>query len=241
MVSFHISIFFSIFIYIFVLQHPLPACASGEWGPAKAIRHFNIQPLSHFQAIFETHNLPITINFKCPKQLKFHGKLNSNQYSSISNDHNIISNSSTTNSLDQYVKYEYDEYDFIITFIIQLPHEGQYGIDLYARDPEYQTEKRTMSHCCKYIINYSKPSIIDVVPPPTNNNNNNNNNHLYHDYSFDSPKSNGQQRMISPRNSSNFNESERSLSPRKFHVYVIKSISGRTLESLEEYQDENIV
>ena len=84
-------------------------------------------------------------------------------------------------------------------------------MDLYARDPEFQIEKRTMSHCCKYIINYSKSS-PDNTTNSTNNNNNNNNNHLYHDYSFDSPKSNRQQRMISPRP----NQPERSLSPRKF-------------------------
>ncbi|CAF1546304.1 unnamed protein product, partial [Adineta ricciae] len=113
-------------------MHPLPACASGEWGPAKAIRHFNICPLTHFQAIFETHQLPIIIKFRCPKQLKFHGKLSSNQYSSINHDQSIISNSAASNGLDKYVKYEYDEYDFIISFIIHLPHDGQYGIDLYA-------------------------------------------------------------------------------------------------------------
>jgi hypothetical protein len=112
--------------------------------------------------------------------------------------------------LDKYVKYEYDERDLIITFVVQLPNEGQYGIDLYARDPEYQTEKRTMSHCCKYIINYSKSSVVDTATA----NNNNNNNHLYHDYSFDSPKSNREQKVISPRS----NQLERSLSPRKFHV-----------------------
>ncbi|CAF3627643.1 unnamed protein product [Adineta steineri] len=198
-------------------MHPLPACASGEWGPAKAIRHFNICPLTHFQAIFETHQLPITIKFRCPKQLKFHGKLSSNQYPSINHDHSIISNSATSNTLDKYVKYEYDEFDFIISFIIQLPHDGQYGIDLYARDPEYQTEKRTMSHCCKYVINYSKPPAVDpttTAAATANNNNNNNNNSLYHDYSFDSGKTNGQQRMTSPRTNSTFNQSERSLSPR---------------------------
>ncbi|CAF3877344.1 unnamed protein product, partial [Adineta steineri] len=190
-----------------------------EWGPAKAIRHFNICPLTHFQAIFETHQLPITIKFRCPKQLKFHGKLSSNQYPSINHDHSIISNSATSNTLDKYVKYEYDEFDFIISFIIQLPHDGQYGIDLYARDPEYQTEKRTMSHCCKYVINYSKPPAVDptttaAAAATANNNNNNNNNSLYHDYSFDSGKTNGQQRMTSPRTNSTFNQSERSLSPR---------------------------
>ena len=145
-----------------------------------------------------------------------------------------MSNSATSNALDKYVKYEYDEFEFIITFVIQLPHEGQFGIDLYARDPEFQTEKRTMSHCCKYIINYSKPAIIDTIPTTTTttNNNNNNNNHLYHDYSFDSAKSNGQQRRMSPRSNSTFNQSEQSLSPREFHVYVMKSISGRACESL---------
>lgn len=178
--------------------------------------------MTHFQAIFETHQLPIIIKFRCPKQLKFHGKLSSNQYSSINQDQSIISNSATSNGLDKYVKYEYDEYDFIISFIIHLPHDGQYGIDLYARDPEYQAEKRTMSHCCKYIINYSKPPTVDTTitapasttTPPTNTPSNNN--HLYHDYSFDSAKSNGQQRMTSPHSNATFYQSERSVSPRKF-------------------------
>jgi hypothetical protein len=98
------------------------------------------------------------MKFQCPKILKFHGKLNSNQYSSIHNNNNTMPSSSTPNILDKYVKYEYNEEDFVITFIIQLPNEGQYGLDIYARDPEYQTERRTMSHCCKYIINYSKTS-----------------------------------------------------------------------------------
>ncbi len=154
-------------------------------------------------AIFETHHLPILIKFRSPKQLKFHGKLNSNQYL----EQTSASNSSTSNALDKYVTYEYDEHDFIITFIVQLPNEGQYGIDLYARDPEYQTEKRTMSHCCKYIINYSKSSTMET--PTTINNNN----HLYHDYSFDNTKSNRQQRVMSPRH----NQPERSLSPRKLN------------------------
>jgi len=172
-------------------MHPLPACAAGEWGPAKAIRHFNIHPLTHFQAIFEVHQLPILIKFRCPKQLKFHGKLSSNQHSDL--------NSSTTTQLDKYVKYEYDEYDFSIIFVIQLPNEGQYGLDLYARDPDYQTEKRTMSHCCKYIINYSKTTKT-IDKPSTNT-------QMYHDYSFDNAKD--------KHMSSRVNPPERSLSPRK--------------------------
>ncbi|CAF4339971.1 unnamed protein product, partial [Rotaria magnacalcarata] len=39
------------------------------------------------------------------------------------------------NILDKYVKYEYNEQDLTITFMINLPTEGQYGLDIYARDP----------------------------------------------------------------------------------------------------------
>jgi len=118
-------------------------------------------------------------------------------------------NTALLHTLDKYVKYEYNEQDFIITFIIQLPNEGQYGLDIYARDPEYQTEKRTMSHCCKYIINYSTgsvPSSSSAVETTKIHN------HMYHDYSFDSSKSNEQQ--INSKN--NDNKPRRSLSPCKY-------------------------
>ncbi|CAF3461873.1 unnamed protein product [Rotaria socialis] len=200
-------------------MHPLPACASGEWGPTKAIRHFSIHPLTHFQSIFETNHLPILIKFQCPKILKFHGKLNSNQHATVpnNNNNNTMPSTAVPNILDKYVKYEYSEQDLTITFMINLPTEGQYGFDIYARDPEYQSEKRTMSHCCKYIINYSKtsmPSPAPIIETKTNNNN------FYHDYSFDNPKSNGQQRIGSSTNS----KIERSLSPR--------SISSNSSSSL---------
>ncbi|UJR15078.1 hypothetical protein I4U23_002045 [Adineta vaga] len=187
-------------------MHPLPACASGEWGPAKAIRHFNIHPLTHLQSIFETHHLPITIKFKCPKILKFHGKLNSNRHSS-NQANNPTPNAASQNTLDKYVRYEYNEQDLIATFIIQLPNEGQFGLDIYARDPEYQTEKRTMSHCCKYIINYTKAAISTPTTIETNQN------QMYHDYSFENTKSTEQKRMLSPRLATK-DSKERSLSPR---------------------------
>lgn len=113
------------------------------------------------------------MKFKCPKVLKFHGKLSSNQYSTPSK--NSVASTATAHILDQYVKYDYDEVNFIITFIIHLPNEGQYGFDVYARDPDYQSEKRTMSHCCKYIINYAK------IPPMLPSNHSENHAH----YSFD--------------------------------------------------------
>ncbi|CAF0777169.1 unnamed protein product [Didymodactylos carnosus] len=207
-------------------MHPLPSCASGEWGPMKAIRHFNIIPLTHVNAIFETTHSPVYIKFKCPKQLKFHGKLNSNQYVNINDSH----------PLDKYVKYEYDEHEYIITFIIYLPIEGQYGLDVYARDPDYQTEKRTMSHCCKYIINYSKTATTAPVSSKTSDQQNSNNNQLmmskfdngrlsqYEEHQLATNNQNStnnnsnQYRIVSPRVTSSTSTSiqsklERNLSP----------------------------
>ena len=58
------------------------------------------------------------------------------------------------NDLDKLVRHE--QTTSILTVFVNLPEEGQYGLDIYARDPDYQAEKRTMSHCCKYLINFNK-------------------------------------------------------------------------------------
>jgi hypothetical protein len=130
-------------------MHPLPACASGEWGPMKAERHFNIIPQTYKSAIVEaSHSQTIELVFDLPKVLKIHGKLHNN---------------TTTESLDKFVKHEIVNHVNMsqpqVILYVTLPEEGQYGLDIYARDPEYQSEKRTMSHCCKYLINCNKKSI----------------------------------------------------------------------------------
>ena len=133
-----------------------------------------------------------------------------------------------SNILDKYIKYEFNEHDFIITFKIQLPSEGQYGLDIYACNPEYQAEKRTMSHCCKYIMNYSKASVSQLLPDADMANINNN---LDHKYLSDNSKLNGELKVLSSptnlcndndndnsdnNNNNNNNKYERSLSPREY-------------------------
>ena len=122
-------------------MHPLPSCASGEWGPMKAQRHFNINPFAYKNAIIEAQSSIIELKFELPKPLKIHGKLHNN----------------LLKDLDKSIKHEINGTNpVLLTMLVPLPDEGQYGIDIYARDPEIQSEKRTMSHCCKYLINYSK-------------------------------------------------------------------------------------
>jgi hypothetical protein len=131
-------------------MHPLPACASGEWGPMKAQRHFNIVPITHKNAIVEANQSTLELRFELPKLLKIHGKLHNNVQS----------------ELDKLVKHEVNN-QTQLTMQIQLPEEGQYGLDIYARDPDYQSEKRTMSHCCKYLINFNKKNTASSSPTTT--------------------------------------------------------------------------
>ena len=129
-------------------MHPLPACASGEWGPMKAIRHFNIIPLTHRNAIVEANSSHFEIKFDLPKPLKIHGKLHNN----------------TLSDLDKYIRHELNPSNPLqLNIFIALPDEGQYGLDIYARDPDFQSEKRTMSHCCKYLINFNKKPAGNAV------------------------------------------------------------------------------
>jgi hypothetical protein len=121
-------------------MHPLPACASGEWGPMKAQRHFAIVPLTYKSAIIESPSPMIELKFDLPKLLKIHGKLHNN----------------VLTDLDRFVKHEVSPQTNQLTMYVQLQDEGQFGLDVYVRDPEYQSEKRTMSHCCKYLINYNR-------------------------------------------------------------------------------------
>ncbi|KAI3379610.1 hypothetical protein SNEBB_011356 [Seison nebaliae] len=135
-------------------MHPLPSCASGEWGPMKAIRHFGIIPLTHRCAIVEVNYAQLQLHFEVPKaSLKFHARLHHN---------------SMTNELNRCCRAEMlggNTRQLVVT--VDLPDEGQYGLDLYARDPMMQTERKTMSHCCKYLINFARrgsPKLGAVVP-----------------------------------------------------------------------------
>jgi hypothetical protein len=77
-------------------MHPLPSCASGEWGPMKAMRHFNIHPLTFKSAIIEAQQAQLEIKFELPKALKIHGKMHNNNQTDLDRfvKHEIVPGSS---------------------------------------------------------------------------------------------------------------------------------------------------
>ena len=119
-------------------MHPLPNCASGEWGPSKGQRHFGISPITHRTGVVN-HENEVEIRFQLPRPLHFLIKLRANGI----DDH----------MLESYVSHGL--HDNVLVVKVRPPQPGQYGLDMYAR-PEDATDNHTLAHACKYLINCAK-------------------------------------------------------------------------------------
>ncbi|XP_012284917.1 hillarin [Orussus abietinus] len=126
---------------------PLPDCASGEWGPTKATRLFGLVPITHQDAlVFAGRELEIQFRMSRPLT-DFMATLHKNGIEE--------------KRLSKYVSHLVADND-VVTFSINFPEEGQYGLDIYTRElstPPHQEvsgEKHLLTHCCKYLINSSK-------------------------------------------------------------------------------------
>ena len=130
---------------------PLPDCASGEWGPAKATRLFGLVPVTHEDALVFAHSNNLDITFRMTRPLTdFMATLHKN--------------GTEEKKLSKYVSHRIQG-DFV-TLTVVFPEEGQYGMDIYTREVsnsngngngtvEHDSEKHLLTHCCKYLINFS--------------------------------------------------------------------------------------
>jgi len=135
---------------------PLPDCASGEWGPAKATRLFGLIPVSHEDALVFAHQSSLDITFRMTRPLTdFMATLHKN--------------GTEEKKLSKYVSHRIQG-DFV-TLTVSFPDEGQYGMDIYTREVsgnsngngisggsgDHENEKHLLTHCCKYLINFTAP------------------------------------------------------------------------------------
>ena len=131
-------------------MHPLPGCASGEWGPSKGQRHFGLKPLSHRTGVVNVENQE-DVRFSLPRPLHFLTKLRMN------NVEEQALEGAVTHSVQ----------DLTLTITLSPPQPGQYGLDIYAR-PEDAADNHTLAHACKYLINCTKvdnPRVLPVTKP----------------------------------------------------------------------------
>ncbi|CAD6192087.1 unnamed protein product [Caenorhabditis auriculariae] len=120
-----------------VIMVPLPECASGEWGPAKATRLFGLLAASHPEAIINTGR-HAEIRFRMTRPLsEFVASLHRNR----TEDRALQNCTRTTLRGD------------VVSIQIEFPEEGQYGLDIYTRqDDQLINGKQLLTHCCKYLI-----------------------------------------------------------------------------------------
>lgn len=116
-------------------MHPLPNCASGEWGPSKGKRHFGLVALTHSTGVINVENYT-EVRFKLPRNLHFLCKLRMNGVE------DSVMEACVAHSLN----------DDILTVKVSPPKPGQYGLDVYAR-PEDAADSHTLAHACKYLLN----------------------------------------------------------------------------------------
>ncbi|OAF68615.1 Kyphoscoliosis peptidase [Intoshia linei] len=116
---------------------PLPKCALGEWGPMKAIRHFGIYPISHTSYLINTDVNSVAIRMRASEPVHVLPRLHNN----------TVRDEDLQNSFDIIIEQD------IITINVYLPNTGEYGIDIYARS-EKSVDPSTLSHACKYLIQY---------------------------------------------------------------------------------------
>ena len=123
--------------------HPLPNCASGEWGPSKGERHFGLKAMTHITGVVSVDN-DLEMKFQLPRKLHFLCKLRMNGVED--------------SMLEKFVNFSV--YDDILTVKVKPPQAGQYGLDIYAR-PE-DADDDMFAHACKYLLNVTRVNTITI-------------------------------------------------------------------------------
>lgn len=118
---------------------PLPACASGEWGPLKATRLFGLIALTHPHALITSDSHSLELQFRMSRPL---GDFLASVHRNGVDDARLARCVSVRVSND------------VVSFSLRLPADGQYGLDIYTREPgPAHGDKQLLTHCCKYLIN----------------------------------------------------------------------------------------
>ena len=112
---------------------PFPPCVHTSWGPGDSAHKYNITPLQR-GAIFSTVNGQAEVKFRLPKDLRFTAKLKSND--------------KDEKQLGGYIMHRV--VGDLAVFTINAPGVGEYGLEIYANDPE--ADGNSLYHAYQYLI-----------------------------------------------------------------------------------------
>ncbi|KAK3091624.1 hypothetical protein FSP39_021331 [Pinctada imbricata] len=163
-------------------MHPLPDCASGEWGPKKGSRHFGmkLQNIVHPNARSSPEPADSTTDQHSDSGSSYGGQEDAqdNPKAGIINVEESVElkfkvprplhfvaklkmNQVETKTLEPFVHTGVE--DGVLTVRVTPPQIGQFGLDIYAR-PKEADESTTLSHAMKYLVNALKVSNPVEIP-----------------------------------------------------------------------------
>lgn len=112
---------------------PFPPCVHTSWGPGDSASKYSLMALQK-GAIFSTVNGLAEVRFRLPKELRFTAKLKSNE--------------KDDKALAGYIMHRVVG-DMAI-FTITSPCKGEFGLEIYANDPE--ADGNSLFHAYQYLI-----------------------------------------------------------------------------------------
>ncbi|KAK3095037.1 hypothetical protein FSP39_009493 [Pinctada imbricata] len=111
---------------------PYPPCAYQSWGPGVAFHQFGLKTAS-VRSIIKTTNGMASVEVVSPKTMQFRTRL-----------------------VQHGEKAEFEGYvtcrlqDLTTVFVVTSPGKGEFGLEIYAKDPDTETKK--MRHVAQYLI-----------------------------------------------------------------------------------------
>lgn len=126
---------------------PFPPCVHTSWGPGDSLHKYEITPLQN-GAIFSTVNGQAEVRFGITRELRFTAKLKCNERGD--------------DALQGYILHRVVDSEAVFT--ITAPSNGEFGLEIYANDPE--KDQNSLYHAFQYLI-IATDSVGKAEPLPT--------------------------------------------------------------------------
>ena len=114
---------------------PYPLCSDSNWGPGAPVRQYGLVP-SHKDAILTAPNGRAEVSFTKTRDTRLYAKL--------------TREGMDEDTLERCVSVR--EQDDKVFVTIQLPTRGEYGLEIYANEPDREGD--TFTHVCQYLASY---------------------------------------------------------------------------------------
>lgn len=115
---------------------PYPLVSDSNWGPGAPVKQYGLTP-SHKTAILAAPNGRTEVSFAKSRDVRLYARL--------------TKDGMDEDTLERAVTVR--EQDNVIYVTVQLPARGEYGLEVYANEP--QREGDTFTHMCQYLTSFT--------------------------------------------------------------------------------------